>query len=99
MRDSVRVRAAKWLAPEMYAAAVEAGQAQLAATIKETTLDCVNEELMRELYLVGVTEERIHELVTLAGERAQIHHDSWLLALCQLTGVDPREVDDVDLAG
>jgi hypothetical protein len=85
--SNIGVRIAKQLSPEMYASAVEAGKDRLKAAAQEMVLMAIIASLTQELYeTLGVSEERIHELIEQGGHTAAIQADLFVMDLVEAAG-------------
>lgn len=83
----IGVQLARALSPEMYASAVQAGNDRLKAAAMEMVLLEVIASLTQELYeKLGVSEERIHELIERAGHSASIKADLFVMDLVEAAG-------------
>jgi hypothetical protein len=83
----IGVQLARALSPEMYASAVQAGNDRLKAAAMEMVLLEVIASLTQELYeKLGVSEERINELIERAGHSASIKADLFVMGLVEAAG-------------
>ena len=84
--SQIGVQIAKRLSPEMYAAATARAQDALTAFATQMAMNAVIESLIQELFEMGVSEARIHEVIERGGAVASITSDILMMQLFEQGG-------------